>query len=440
MKKILFLSLMGMTLAACSNEDLPFEDTTQPTSKVLSNIISAEEAAEIATEAFNAFTENGAKSRAAVSMKSQVLALGRLSSRAEGVDADTLLYVVNFDNKQGYAIVSAAVNDEYPVIGFVEEGEFDALESTQNPSFNYYLNAAQDHVASTLGGSTISGPTPAFTERYYLVDDRIAPKVEVEWGQDYPEGMFCPNKISGCVATAMAQIMTVVKAPASVQLTYDARDIETQVLNWDEICKHKHSELNFQTATINNHLAQCEANEETHKVIGRLCRELTKRIKATFKETSTSASSFDARSILADLLTNHEVSPYKYLFKNDSSYKNIFDELRNNIIYFRGENDILEGGHAWVADGGKITGSKIVRTYTQEHNIITGEPLVEVVYNTTTYFHFNWGWDGLNNGYFVAGVFDTTKGSNDDDSPVVIPKIRSRTNYGTEVCYYIVKI
>lgn len=52
MKKILFLSLMGMTLAACSNEDLPFEDTTQPTSKVLSNIISAEEAAEIATEAF----------------------------------------------------------------------------------------------------------------------------------------------------------------------------------------------------------------------------------------------------------------------------------------------------------------------------------------------------------------------------------------------------
>ena len=35
MKKILFLSLMGMTLAACSNEDLPFEDTTQPTSKVL---------------------------------------------------------------------------------------------------------------------------------------------------------------------------------------------------------------------------------------------------------------------------------------------------------------------------------------------------------------------------------------------------------------------
>lgn len=100
----------------------------------------------------------------------------------------------------------------------------------------------------------------------------------------------------------------------------------------------------------------------------------------------------------------------------------------------------LKAGHAWVADGGKITGSKIIRTYTQEHNIITGEPLVEVVYNTTTYFHFNWGWDGLNNGYFVAGVFDTTKGSNDDDSPVVIPKIRSRTNYGTEVCYYIVKI
>lgn len=440
MKKILFLSLMGMALAACSNEDLPFEDTTLPTSKVLSNIISAEEAAEIATEAFNAFTENGAKSRAAVSMKSQVLALGRPSSRAEGVDADTLLYVVNFDNKQGYAIVSAAVNDEYPVIGFVEEGEFDALESTQNPSFNYYLNVAQDHVASTLGGSTISGPTPAFTERYYLVDDRIAPKVQVEWGQRYPEGLFCPNKISGCVMTAMGQILTVVKAPASIQLTYDERDIDTQVLNWDEICKHKHSLNTYIQHSINTHLTNCEAGEDAHQAIGRLCRELGNRCSASYNRSSTGASSSFARGIMAELLPNHEVTSYKRLYDNDNDYKNFFEELRNGVAHIRGTNDEDDSGHAWVVDGGKITGSKLVRTYTQEHNIITGEPLVEVVYNTTTYFHFNWGWNGSSNGYFVAGVFDTTKGSNDDDSPVVIPKVKSRANYGTYVCYYIVKI
>lgn len=35
MKKFFFLSLMGMALAACSNEDLPFEETTQPTSGIL---------------------------------------------------------------------------------------------------------------------------------------------------------------------------------------------------------------------------------------------------------------------------------------------------------------------------------------------------------------------------------------------------------------------
>lgn len=73
MKKILFLSLMGMTLAACSNEDLPFEETAKTTTEAQQAIISAEEAAEIATEAFNAFTENGAKSRAAVSMSRRCL-------------------------------------------------------------------------------------------------------------------------------------------------------------------------------------------------------------------------------------------------------------------------------------------------------------------------------------------------------------------------------
>lgn len=436
MKKILFLSLMGMTLAACSNEDLPFEDTTQPTSKVLSNIISAEEAAEIATEAFNAFTENGAKSRAAVSMKSQVLALGRPSSRAEGVDADTLLYVVNFDNKQGYAIVSAAVNDEYPVIGFVEEGEFDALESTQNPSFNYYLNAAQDHVASTLGGSTISGPTPAFTERYYLVDDRIAPRIDVEWGQRYPEGLFCPNKLSGCVMTAMGQILTVVKEPASIKLTYDGRDIDTQELNWAEICKHKHSINSYFEDSVNEHLASCEADKETHLTIGRLCRELGNRFGAIYLPLKTSSIVIDPSYDMKTLLPNREISSCQEL---NNDYNTLFESLRTGVAYFDGDN-VDDGGHAWVADGGKITGTKIVRTYTHEHNIITGEPVVEVVYRTTTYFHFNWGWNGSSNGYFVAGVFDTTKGSNDDDSPVVIPKVKSRADYSTDVRYFIVKI
>lgn len=437
MKKILFLSLMGMALAACSNEDLPFEDTTLPTSKVLSNIISAEEAAEIATEAFNAFTENGAKSRAAVSMKSQVLALGRPSSRAEGVDADTLLYVVNFDNKQGYAIVSAAVNDEYPVIGFVEEGEFDALESTQNPSFNYYLNVAQDHVASTLGGSTISGPTPAFTERYYLVDDRIAPKVQVEWGQRYPEGLFCPNKISGCVMTAMGQILTVIKEPASIQLTYDERDMDSQVLNWDEICKHKHSLNMYYQVSIDSHLEECEAGEDTHLAIGRLCREMGKRSNANYKDGSTTAASMNAITCLRGMLPNFEISS---LTRLNEQYANVFEDLRSGLVYMQGSRPDRSSAHAWVADGGKITGTKIVRTYTQEHNIVTGEPLVEVVYRTTTYFHFNWGWNGSSNGYFVAGVFDTDKGSNDDDSPVVIPKVKSRTDYGTNVWYFVVII
>lgn len=370
-------------------------------------------------------------------MKSQVLALGRPSSRAEGVDADTLLYVVNFDNKQGYAIVSAAVNDEYPVIGFVEEGEFDALESTQNPSFNYYLNAAQDHVASTLGGSTISWPTPAFTERYYLVDDRIAPRIDVEWGQRYPEGLFCPNKLSGCVMTAMGQILTVIKEPASIQLTYDERDMDSQVLNWDEICKHKHSVNMYYQVSIDSHLEECEAGEDTHLAIGRLCREMGKRSNANYKDGSTTAASMNAITCLRGMLPNFEISS---LTRLNEQYANVFEDLRSGLVYMQGSRPDRSSAHAWVADGGKITGTKIVRTYTQEHNIVTGEPLVEVVYRTTTYFHFNWGWNGSSNGYFVAGVFDTDKGSNDDDSPVVIPKVKSRTDYGTNVWYFVVKI
>lgn len=46
---------------------------------------------------------------------------------------------------------------------------------------------------------------------------------------------------------------------------------------------------------------------------------------------------------------------------------------------------------------------KVIKTY-RGIKIDGSDEVVEEIY-----FHYNWGWCGMHNGYFKAGVFNTTK-------------------------------
>lgn len=231
MKKFLNLTILAVMVAACSSEE-PMPVTDNSAQQQGSVKVTVEEAIKIANQAAEAFD---AKSARGVSRKASSAAmvdvLGAKNGRSGGID--TLLYMVNYDNKQGYAIVSASRACE-TLLGIVDEGEFDALEAAENPSYSYYLANAQNYVASTLGGGiSIGGEpiTPGFIEETRFVHEDYPVKVNVKWGQSYPEGYFCPNKIAGCVQTAMAQIMSYLKLPTSISLTYPDHDADVQALD-----------------------------------------------------------------------------------------------------------------------------------------------------------------------------------------------------------------
>ena len=60
---------------------------------------------------------------------------------------------------------------------------------------------------------------------------------------------------------------------------------------------------------------------------------------------------------------------------------------------------------------------------------------------TTYYYHFNWGWNGTDNGYFEMGVFDTSKGEVSPGVAIAGPGTGSRANYdfSNSVGYFIIK-
>lgn len=436
MKQFLIISILAVMVAACSSEEpMPVTDNSTQQGSIKVTVEEAIKIANQAAEAFDAKSTRGVSRRA--SSAAMVDVLGAKNGRSGGID--TLLYMVNYDNKQGYAIVSASRACE-TLLGIVDEGEFNALEAAENPSYSYYLANAQNYVASTLGATFGGGKdpiTPGFIEETRFVHEDYPVKVNVKWGQRYPEGYFCPNKISGCVQTAMAQIMSYLKLPTSISLTYPERDVDVQVLDWENMTKHTQSVNTTAVSLINSHNSSCAATEASHMAIARLCRELGYRNNASYYDNATGAFDYKALQTFRQLVTEKEISNFTYL---GTDYSTLFDAIKTGIGYISGSDTNGAGGHAWVIDGGRRIG-KIVTVSGPGTIGIDGKEHPFVRDYTTHYYHFNWGWNGTDNGYFEMGVFDTSKGEVSPGVAIAGPGIGSRANYdfSNSVGYFIIK-
>jgi len=99
-----------------------------------------------------------------------------------------------------------------------------------------------------------------------------------------------------------------------------------------------------------------------------------------------------------------------------------------------------DGGHEWVVDGYLNQKQKVYSClkvyYLSTLKLITTMP-ISTTYNYASYLHINWGYNGLYNGWFVAGCFDVnaiplaseTKGGQDGNYQFdrkIIPNITAR--------------
>ena len=335
--------------------------------------------------------------------------------------ADTLIYAVNYADNKGFALIAAPVAAE-PIIGFTEQGSFDEETAAENPAFSFYLDAAKSYAASKIsiggGGITIDPSKPIETTEV------TRPRIWVSWGQRYPEGIYCPNGISGCVQTAMAQMMTYIGKPTSMTYTFEERDINCETINWTTLSQHYLS-LNVSTYTnnpqIDAHLSSCEAAEAAHKTIGRICRQLGKLNNAAYLPQVTLSNVYIARNTFASLLPQNDVSSVCSF--SEANYESIYDFLATHsaVALIAGTKSGASYGHAWVCDGGK-------RIKVTQKVALAGGGYETIELSCKSYFSFNWGWCGQYNGYFLAGVFDPTNNTTNGEGA-----------YNSSVIYFYVQ-
>ncbi len=309
---------------------------------------------------------------------------------------DTLLYVFNFAGNSGFSIISAS-NDVQPILAVIEAGNYVAGEPTGNGAFDLYMDNLIEELSTRA-------PAPELYSWYEYVQDgeTVSPKVSVNWGQTNIYGQYCPNYISGCGATAVAQIMTYYRHPDSFVATCamgsDYSIGDTIQLDWNLINTHVSSHTDSKTCT------------SVHNNIGALLREIGHQVNMSYGTNSSSA-------YLSDIHDAFEYFGYTTTADNSPSISTIKNAVKTNgPVFMYGRDSVADVGHFWVIDGYK---DYEYYRYRYERAMGNGsEPIVTQItlMEEAHSLHINWGWNGNYNGYFAFGIYDVSEADSYDGS------------------------
>lgn len=421
MKKSLFILALFASIISCSNEDSLLgtisDDEQVPYQNDVINRRSFEEVVQIAENSISMIENNETKTRSHASNRTIDLANGvkamcktKTRANGEGTANDTLLYILNFKDNQGFAVVSACRQTD-GLIAVIESGHYDPSTPTGNSGFDNFMTMAYNLVSlesqkSIIKESTRSG-NPIMCKPVYdtIFNKKVEPKINVRWGQKQRMGQFCRNGIAGCSNTAVAQIMSYFKHPKTLTLTYPNRDTNTTALDWTSICKHIDTSVGYN-------------RDDADLQIGRLARQLGQYSGSNYDEKSaTSTTTKGSRSTLSKLgyTVGNIVSltPTNGVFADDDLYEFANILSQNKLIFMRGEHKGNDG-HAWVIDGCYYVKAlyRLMATY----DGTTWSVFQEMGTYKTCHNHINWGWDGYYNGYFNGWVYNANQAVKYDEN------------------------
>ena len=294
----------------------------------------------------------------------------------------TSYYIFDNGADKGFTIVSG--DDELPeIVGYSAHGNSENLMKTEGCAA--FLKAYQKFVAAFTQGDAKARKILA-EQRALKADGRYQqPKIEpllgdIAWNQETPYNKMCPkyegSKLSatGCVATAMAQVMMYYKYPKELKADIPAYTTATNKLKVNAISEGEKYDWDNMLPTY----TEGEYNTTQANAVAKLMFHCGAAVQMDYGDSSGALLRPEDMSTYfgydADLLQEVYRSVYTL-----AEWKKILDrelEAKRPIIY--GGVASNENGHLFVCDGSD------------------GEGL----------YHINWGWSGDSDGYFDITLLD----------------------------------
>jgi hypothetical protein len=432
MKRVFgFLSLaIVLLLTACNQEVIEVVQEEENAAMPQSFVVPIEDAlAELdaVLSMIDGTAQNGFRSSKKRTIQSVEVFNGGKQGALRSASEDPLLYLVNFENEEGYAILAADDRISSSVLAVVETGsvslndfeaddydaydssinygyeelenfslynaEFDdyyvaSTESSVNPTFQYMMRYAD----SEIGNYGTSGSIETRTEiGEWMEVKKVEPMVTTIWRQGSPFNDRCPLKRwlpwqdykrapAGCVAIAVSQIMAYHGYP------YDLTCNDLPII-WQSV------------RNVYKRGAPGSGTFAENVIVAELVYHIGMQCSTLYTPDWSFALPRKARDCMSWFGYPNVVRHSDY---GDSRVINMLDE--GSPVFVAAISGLVSG-HAWVVDG-YIERNRIDKII----NTSTGT-VVQDVKKEEFWVHCNWGWENLCNGYYVSGVFNTKKGA-----------------------------
>lgn len=289
------------------------------------------------------------------------------------------------ESTNGFAILSAD-DIAVPVLGYADRGGFSASEIPDN--MQAWLNFYAEEIAAARD-SDISAGDNGRIRMTRPMRAPIEPICKTTWNQDAPYNNLCPKEgstscFTGCVATAMAQVLKTFEYPTQCtggEYTYKylRNGSERQLtLDYDDVTFDWAEMLDAYSGTAT--ASQRNAVANLMYAVGVISN----------MSYGTDYSGANAAYTAQGLIRNLDYS------------RSLTYEMREWYDFITWENMIystLEGGHAAYYDG------QSSETSNGSSNMV-GHAFVVDGYSGDGYFHLNWGWGGMSDGYFLLSALD----------------------------------
>jgi len=319
----------------------------------------------------------------------------------EMINGEPVYYIFGNNGNSGFVIISAT-DAVYPVLAYSFESDCDPANIP--PAYTAWMKNYCDQILYVKKNNY--SPSPEIQEAWEKYSKGSAPSDDIDikavgpllttnWNQGSGYNSYCPEDpagpgghvYTGCVATAMAQVMKYHSFPET--------GTGSKCYNhgtYGELC------ADFGATTYNWASMPSGSSDE----VAKLMYHCGVSVSMDYGPTGSGASTSGTANSLIEYFKYSPNLLYTYKSKyTEENWRDLLcSELDNSrVLSYKGSN------HAFVCDG----------------------------YQGTDHFHFNWGWGGSYNGYFYLN--DLSPGSYDfTNSQACLVGVEPETDYAGMDC------
>ena len=299
----------------------------------------------------------------------------RLVHTARTEAGDAAVYVFAQDAQKGYMVLGAD-DIAYPVLGYSQTGAVDPDNMPEQLKWWLQEYSRQIEFAAA-NGVTAASFAPERVEGRHAIE----PMLKSHWDQGDPYNRLCPvlngeRTYTGCVATAMSQIMYYWKYPAvgRDKISYNDEEGCMKRLSWD-FAAHP---LEWDKKLPD--YKEGQFTDEQANAVAVLMKGAGAAVKMSYAADASGAlSMYTPRGFVKYF--NYDPN-LEYVLRSTVSNsewdQKIYDNLVNVGPVLYGGGSMVGGGHSFVLDG----------------------------YDGQGYYHFNWGWSEMSDGYYALNALN----------------------------------